>query len=82
MANPNLDIRPALKAEDMDITGNLFGLRIRDREDKGHYQEKAIVELYIEDDTNDHFKTCFHVFWLNDLENVVKQAIDQWGTGV
>lgn len=61
---------PALKYEGMDEAGNLFGLKFRE-------SSPDIVELYIEDDGNWHYKCSFHKFWLKDLEYVVSRFIDE-----
>lgn len=53
--------RKPLRHEDMDVVGNLFGLR---------FAASDIVELYIEDDEWYHYQTCFHKHWLLDLINV------------
>lgn len=62
-----LDERPALRDDDMDICGDLFGIRFVGDQ----------VELYVEDDGWWHFKENFHSIWLRDLEQVAKVAADK-----
>lgn len=61
--------REALRHEDMDVTGNLFGIRFTEGEHKQ-------AELYIEDDGWYHFKASFSVLWLPDLHKVAASARD------
>ncbi len=51
-----------MKAQDMDVLGNLFGLRY-----VSGGGPPGIIELYIEDDENFHFKCSFNHVWLADL---------------
>lgn len=57
-----------LRAEDMTMTGNLFGIRLVPGGSTG------LVELYVEDDGWFHFKASFDRLWLPDLRAVVDRA--------
>lgn len=58
-----------LKESDMDVVGNLFGMRFIKRDGL-----RDLVELYIEDDENYHLKASFDRTWLNDLQYVTEKA--------
>lgn len=60
------DNHEVLKESDMDVVGGLFAIRLNE----------GMVELYIEDDENFHFKCVFHPLWLKDLITVAKATID------
>lgn len=62
-----------LRAEDLDIVGVQFGIRIIKRE-KGQSDR---IELYLEDDQNYFLKQTFAAFWLDDLIKVAQQARDK-----
>lgn len=72
MREPNAD-RRALKVSDMDVTGVCFAMRFVTGSTPGH----RVVEFYIEDDENYHFKCRFDRTWLGDLAAVVSAARDQ-----
>lgn len=64
-----LDRREALRADELDVVGSLFGVR--------HIPgglPQGLVELYIEDDENYHHKMTFNRTWLSDLISVAKEA--------
>lgn len=71
--------REVLKAEDLDMTGNLFGFRFvpRDEIDIHGTSRKTnpLVEMYVEDDENWHYVTSFDSAWLPDMRNLSGRAI-------
>ena len=52
---------PVLKAKDMDVVRKCFALKFVPGGSNG------LVELYVEDDENYHYKLSFDRFWLPDL---------------
>jgi hypothetical protein len=64
---PNPEIK---RAADMDIIGQLFGVRFVHRDGL-----RDLVELYIEDDEAYHLKASFDALWLNDLRHI---STDAW----
>lgn len=57
-----------MRAGDMDIIGQLFGIRFRDGGSTG------LVELYVENDEFYHLKCTFDRLWLNDLRHISAEA--------
>lgn len=59
---------PPRTVEDMNVIGDLFGLR---------FAEEDMIELYIEDDGWFHYKASFNKGWLKDLCGVAVEAIQR-----
>ena len=59
---------PARTVEDMNVIGDLFGLR---------FVAENMVELYIEDDGWFHYKASFNKSWLADLRGIVVEALQR-----
>ena len=66
----------SLRAEDMDIVGNLFGIRFM----PGFIARPAYIELYIEDDERFYLTAEFAESWLSDLQSIINQAVLRAGT--
>ncbi len=70
--------RTPLKAHDLDIIGECFGIVIdpplKNPEWAKLPNPYRHIKLYIEDDENWHYKTSFSEFWLKDLQRVCKKA--------
>lgn len=60
-----------LRKDDMDIVGELFGIRFIK-----HLDDISLIELYIEDDENYFLKCKFHPFWLKDLLTMLNNTKD------
>jgi hypothetical protein len=65
-SDPLAKYYPPRTVDDMNVIGDLFGLRFAD---------ENMVELYIEDDGWFHFKLSFHRTWLKDLREVTHEAL-------
>lgn len=64
-------MKTPIKVGELDVVGRLFGLKFVEGGSNG------LVELYIEDDENYHYKCSFDRYWLTDLTNVVNEALDK-----
>ncbi len=56
------------RAADLDVIGNIFGMKFHPGGSKG------LVSLFIEDDGLWHLRATFDVSFLNDLHRVAKEA--------
>lgn len=63
-----------IKGDELDAKGVCFGLRYT----TGGGPE-GLVELFIEDDENWHYKCTFNHFWLKDLRRQINKAIKDFG---
>lgn len=70
--------REHLHADDLDVAGLCFGIKIHKRE-KG---QSDLIDLYTEDDGYYHYQTSFAAFWLDDLISVCTKAKDKADTKV
>ena len=70
--------RTPLKAQDLDIIGECFGIVIDPPLKNPDWAKLPNpyrhIKLYIEDDENWHYKTSFSEYWLKDLEEVCRHA--------
>lgn len=64
--------KQALRSDDMDYCGNLFGFRKEERT-----AQPPLIELYIEDDGWWHYQCCFSAFWLSDLKHFAQVALSE-----
>lgn len=65
MNDLDMYVRKVREGEDMDVRGELFGLRFADENQ---------VELFVEDDGLYHLKASFSRSWLEDLSIVTNIA--------
>lgn len=60
-------MKPALKKEDLDWAGSLFGFTFNPE----YGSPPGCFTLYIEDDENWNYVTSFNQFWIPDLEKAL-----------
>ena len=64
--------KPILTKEDLDFSSELFGLKVVKR-----VGAHDLIELYVEDDDNYHYKFSFDSSWLSDLRLITTLAINE-----